>query len=355
MPGCESETIYMATALPGLEDIAGDEIVTKFGATATVRELTRGKVLFASDLPATRLLELRSVDNIYRHIARLTIGSHREHLRALTLTVSELDLSRIVGRGAPGDGSHPDASGQPLTVFVNASRVGKQTYSRFELAAAATEGLLTRNRRWQAGAPTEHDLEFRLDLVGEEAMLSLRLSDQAFRFRGEARRFSEAALRPTVAHALVWLAGPRADERFLDPFCGSGTIVAERAAYPALSIVGSDIADAAVAAARENAPPTVTINQWDARQLPLQAGTVDTVVSNLPFGRQILTTDEIAPLYNDFCGELRRVLAEDGQALLLTDQVEQLTQAAAQAGLAYEQLRLLSLKGLHPWLFRVSR
>jgi 23S rRNA G2445 N2-methylase RlmL len=344
----------MATALPGLEDIAGDEIATKFGATATARELTRGKVLFASDLPAARLLELRSVDNLNRHIARFTVGPHREHLKALTLTASELDLSRIVAQSAGGGGAASGQSGRSLTVFVNASRVGKQTYSRFELAAAATDGILTRNRHWQAGTPTAHDLEFRLDLIGEEAMLSLRLSDQAFRFRGEARRFSEAALRPTVAHALVWLAGPRADERFLDPFCGSGTIVAERAAYPALSIVGSDIADAAVAAARQNVPPTVAVNQWDARQLPLQAGTVDTVVSNLPFGRQILTSVEIAPLYQDFCRELHRVLVADGQALLLTDQIEQLTQAAAEAGLACEQLRLLSLKGLHPWLFRVG-
>lgn len=341
------QPLYMATTLPGLEDVAGDELTVKLGGGIALRELTRGKVFFTAALPREQLLQMRSLDNLYLCLDRFPVGPHRPDLRSVAQALTGLDLTEAARAG----GVLP---GRPATFFVNASRAGKHTYSRFDLAAAATEGILTRHRRWRAGTPTDHELEFRLDLLDGEALFALRLSDPTFRFRGDARRFAAAALRPTVAHALVWLAGPRDDERFLDPFCGSGTIVAERAAYRARSVTGSDVAAEAVTAARANAP-SVAIQQWDARQLPLLAGTVDTVATNLPFGRQILSEAELGPLYADFCRELRRVLTAGGQALLLTDQHDPLERAAAGAGLALTQLRLLSLHGLHPWVYRVGR
>lgn len=323
-------------------------MAAKLGSGATLAEARRGKLILASDLAPQAFFALRSIDNLYSLAAELSVGPHRADLHDLEAAVADLDLSAA----ASAAGLEP---ARPVSIFVNASRAGKQTYSRFELAAAATRGMLARQRRWVLGAPDAHEAEFRLDLVGDHALLSLRLTPPSFRFRGDTRHFSEAALRPTVAHALVWLSRPHAGDRFLDPFCGSGTIVAERAAYPSALLAGSDIADEAVSAARANAPPAVAINRWDARALPLDGGSVDTVVTNLPFGRQILTSDDIGPLYRDFCRELRRILAATGQAWLLTDQADELDRAVAAAGLVGADLRQLSLKGLHPHLFRVTR
>ena len=69
--------------------------------------------------------------------------------------------------------------------IVNASRSGRHTFSRFDAAAAALEGL-TLGRGYVPGTKDAHDLHFRLDILGQDALFSLKLTDAAFRFRGSA-------------------------------------------------------------------------------------------------------------------------------------------------------------------------
>ena len=341
--------LYLATVLPGLESVASDEIAAKL-PTAQLVEQQRGRLLFQASEPPSQLAILRTVDNLYLAIARLEVGSHRAHLADVAAATARVDLSgaaESVFGGAPAAGS---------TFFVNASRVGRQTYSRFELAEAVMNGIAAACPAWRLGAPTSHDLEFRLDLLDDAGLLSLRLTDSLFRYRSDSRGFAPAALRPSVAHGLVWLAGPRGDEVFLDPFCGSGTILAERAAYLAGAILGGDTDPEVLATAQANLPngSGVSLARWDARCLPIDSGSVDTIVSNLPFGRQVLGPNEIFDLYARSLGEFRRVLRSNGRAYLLTDQLEALNAALAGADLAGESVARLSLKGLHPSVYRVT-
>lgn len=340
-----SQPIYLATVLPGLEPVAAAELTAKI-ADAMLLEIRRGKLLFTTAAPVDDLLDLRSVDNIYVFIDRFGVGPHRSDLPDLKRAVAAAKIRGAVAAAGLDGGGRP-------SFVLNASRSGKQTYSRFELAAAAAEGIAEVCPRWRNGTPEEHQLEFRLDLADAEALLSLRITPASFRYRGETRGFSQAALRPTVAHALVWLSEPNPDETFLDPFCGSGTILSERAAYPAQRILGGDASAEAVAVARHNLPGA-TIQVWDACHLPLDAASVDCVVTNLPFGRQILTPDAVGGLYHDFLQELRRVLRPAGRAFMLTDQVDALETAGMATGLRLERLMPLSLKGLHPWIFRMA-
>jgi tRNA (guanine6-N2)-methyltransferase len=355
---------FLATTLAGLEGVLADEAATKL-PRAAIREITRGKVYLSLPDPASPasspappagpppLFALRTADNLYRVLARFRAGPHRADLAGVRDATASLDLRPFL----------PPPPGRRPTFYVNASRAGRHTYSRFDLAAAATAGLIAGHPTWREGDPTEHDLELRLDLSDAAAVLSLRLTPPSFRFRG-ARAFSPAALRPTVAHALVWLSRPAPDDRFLDPFCGSGTILAERLPYPARRLIGGDPSPVALAAARTNllagpesgggAPPPY-LARWDARRLPLRPESVDAAVSNPPFGRQVLTPDDVAPLYRDFARELGRVLAPGGRAVLLTDQVQALHRALAGAGLRGESRLTLSLKGLHPQVIFVTR
>jgi 23S rRNA G2445 N2-methylase RlmL len=412
---------YLATVLPGLEFVAESELRAKLPGAATVETL-RGKILVSAHQPPADLLQLRTVDNLYRFIARFPVGPHRAHLADLAAAIAGLDLSPaaaevLSARAEPGRASaptHPDgqrgardlhrpvaphlrisgppspsvpASARPVaapaggtvppragvTFYVNASRAGRHTYSRFEAAEAATGGILARQRRWRPGTAEAHDLEFRLDITGDEALVSLRLTPPSFRFRGQERLFARAALRPPVAHALVWLTTPQPSDCFVDPCCGSGTIVLERAAYAARRIIGGDRSPEAAATARHNlalfaasADDTAggsagrageagaAIMRWDARRLPLAAGSIDRVATNLPFGHQILSTEAILSLYHDLARELERVLTPTGCAIVLTDQVEALERAAGATRLRLAPLAVLSLKGLHPRVFRLA-
>lgn len=335
---------YFATVLPGLEDVLQDELQAKLG-DARLYGVERGKVYFQSPLEAGRLKELRTADNLYRVLGRFWVGPHKLHLADLEREVYRCDLSRIV-------------DGESLVRFkVNASRTGKHTYSRFEAAAAAANGIMRQSSRYCNETGGTHETEFRLDIDQENALLSLRLTDATFRFRSKDRAFSPAALRPTVAHALVWLSRPRAHELFLDPCCGSGTIMEERMTYPFLKMEGGDLSQAAVDISRENlgAHKKVRLRRWDARQLPLDSGSVDKIVTNLPFGRQIAANENLLMLYIDMLLEMKRVLKNSGSMLCLTDAENQLMLAARQVHLYCRKERTLSLKGLHPGIFLLEK
>lgn len=346
-------TPYLATVLPGLEGAAASELMVKI-AGARMEETPRGKLLFRTPATLDQLLTLRTIDNLYHPLATLEVGPHRTHLAELERRVSRLDIA---------DAALPaEARGRnPVTIHVNASRAGQHTYSRFEAAEAATRGLLANRSggqpKWQQGSPDRHDVEFRLDVVGAQATLAVRLTGPQFRFRGTDRAFAQAALRPPVAHGLVWLSQPRPDDRFLDPFCGSGTILLERAAYPARAIIGGDLSGEAVAAAKRNLAeaPAVIVEQWDASALPVESGTIDVIVTNLPFGRQVLSPDQIGRLYRAVALQLARVMIPNGRAILLTDQVEPLHAALQAADLTHQTLTTLSLKGLLPAVIEVRR
>ncbi|MBI3973118.1 MAG: RNA methyltransferase [Chloroflexi bacterium] len=316
---------------------------------ASLQESLRGKVLFGAAASPDRPLALRTVDNVYVLAGRFPVGPRRAHLKDLESTMARLDL-REAAAAALGR-----RAGKYTSFYVNASRAGKHTYSRFEAAEAAARGVLARHAGWRPGSATEHDLELRLDVVGDEALLSVRLTPPAFRFRGAGRAFSPAALRPPVAHALVWLSGPEPDDRFVDPFCGSGTILAERLPYPARRVIGGDRSAEALAAAHENVAGDrrVSLQQWDARRLPLSSQTIDKVVTNLPFGRQVLNQAEIPAVYRAVSEEIARVLTPRGGAVVLTEQVTPLEIAARDAGLAVEPVATLSLKGLNPKVLRL--
>ncbi|HEU5316170.1 MAG TPA: methyltransferase domain-containing protein [Chloroflexota bacterium] len=331
---------YLLTVPPGLERVAGDELAAKLPG-ATVRETERGRIVVEASASDSDLLALRTVDNVYVFLGEVRIGPHRADLPALGRCAADL--------------LDAHAAQRPVTLWVNASRRGPHSYSRFEAADAVAGAVLHRRPRWRLGTPAEHSVELRLDLDGERAWLSRRLSPPELRWRGRERAFAAAALRPPTAHALVWLTAPSAQDVFLDPFCGSGTIVLERAAYDAQRIVGSDVAADAIASARENAGGArLELHQWDARSLPLDARSVDAVATNLPFGRQVLDAAALPGLYLDWARELQRILAPGGVAIALTERPDVLLHAVQRTRLRAEQVLTLSLKGLRPEIVRLG-
>ncbi|MFC4077765.1 methyltransferase domain-containing protein [Salinithrix halophila] len=335
---------YMATVLPGLEAILIDEMNTKF-PEALLKSTARGKVFFQSGLPWESHLNLRTADNLYRLIGRFSVGPQKCHLQRLEKQISAFDLSFAESMGCLEGG-----------YVVNASRTGKQTYSRFEAAEAAMRGIARRYPRWTRGTAPHHTMEFRLDIHGEEAIFSLRLTDSTFRYRGKNRVFTSAALRPTIAHALVWCSSPEVTDIFIDPCCGSGTILNERFAYPYTEIRGGDHSSEAVQYARINLKEThQVVQRWDARHLPLESGYADKFVCNLPFGRQIGARVELGALYSELVQEMTRVLKPGGIAILLTEDGSLLFRAADQCSIHCRELMRLSLKGLQPAIYQLQK
>jgi 23S rRNA G2445 N2-methylase RlmL len=184
-------------------------------------------------------------------------------------------------------------------------------------------------------------------MLGSQLLVGLRLSDRKMRHRYDRKVELPASLRPSVAAAMVHLTNPRPDDVFLDPMCGSGTILLERMhAGPYRNIFGGDIDQQRVEAARLNLPQRrkgrkqdqISIRKWDAADLPLENGAVDKVATNLPFGRQIGSQQNLEKLYDDLFTELARVVVPDGRIVLLSSEYDLIKQLMRR----HPQLEILS-------------
>lgn len=328
----------MATCCPGLEFILADEIRERLGVETSAE---RGKVFFAA-LPG-EVMSSRCADNLYTFAGQVGIGATRPDLPEFARALEHLPLEPLLERLRP-------LGITPQRIHVTASRAGKHSYSRFEAAAAALPALCAA-AGGQPGDELHHTCAFRLDIEGALCRAYIKLTPPDFRFRG-ARDFSPAALRPTIAHALVRLTGPKPGDVFVDPFCGSGTMLSERAQLPHAAVIGGDIDPEAADTARRNAPEC-DVRVWDAAHLPLEDESVDAVATNPPWGKQIAVADQTR-LYRDFVAELCRVCRAGARIVVLTDKEADLVNAFLQYGWAVDKLAALSLHGTLAGVFRTT-
>jgi tRNA (guanine6-N2)-methyltransferase len=333
---------------PGLEEIAGEEIARTLGGE--IKKTGRGVVVFRVPQIDEGLLHLRTTEDVFL----LAWGTDQLSYRAEDLdrirrwTAREPDWPNLLRLH---HAVRPKPKGKP-TYHLVAQMEGHHGYLRRDARQALADGLAgVFPASWR---PAEENaaIEVWLTIDGATAVCGLRLSDRTMRHRTYKLEHRPASLRPTVAAALVRLAGARPGHVVLDPMCGAGTILAEHLAA-ARSVrgdhcppLGGDLDFAAARAAAVNlrrVGPAHTL-RWDARRLPLADGCVDRVLSNPPFGKQLETPEAVLPLYRAMVPEYDRVLRPGGWAVLLTSEARLLNDAARAAG--WKSLRQVKLRVL---------
>jgi tRNA (guanine6-N2)-methyltransferase len=247
MPVC-----VLARTLRGIEWIARDEVRSRLGIDRI--ELGHRELRFTLPQLVPELLELGTVDDVFQVLAEVDgITRRRESLARL----ASLDLC---------------AAG---TFDVTASFLGKRNYSRFELedAVAASVG----GKRVARGG----QVSLRAHVVGEVATIAARIARRPLHRRAYRVATVPGSVHPPLARALALLAGMR----FVDPFCGAGTIPIE-GALAGFQTRGSDIDPRAIEAARRNAASArveVPFEVANAASL----GETDLIVANPPWGRAV--------------------------------------------------------------------
>ena len=115
----------------------------------------------------------------------------------------------------------------------------------------------------------------------------------------------------------------------MDVTCGCGTVPLEAAATAARVVsLGGDLDEGAIAAAAANASAAARcggmasaapgVLQWDVTtRLPLRKGSVDCIVSDLPFGKRCGKPGHRNRLYTRLGREAARVLRVGGRAAFL--------------------------------------
>src|SRR5205085_2097704 len=109
-----------------------------------------------------------------------------------------------------------------------AQMIGTHGYRRVDARKAMAQGLAGVFPASWKPAEENAGVEVWLTIRGATAVCGMRLSDKSMRHRAYKVEHQPASLRPTMAAAMVRLAGAGPDMIVLDPMCGAGTIIAEQ-------------------------------------------------------------------------------------------------------------------------------
>ena len=171
--------------------------------------------------------------------------------------------------------------------------------------------------------PSRYADELRIVCKGNVCDVFIRpkdVPDTRFAYR---KRALPASIHPVLAaclarYALSFVSSAR--PRTLDPFCGSGTLLIELERVVSTAMIGVDVSERALDAARENAAAAHSAARFVHKDIlkfePREP--FDLVLSNLPFGNRVGTHSANEPLYRDFVRALPKLLAPGGVAVLYT-------------------------------------
>lgn len=319
------ENMYILHALPGFDAIVTEEL-KQLPERARIQDQLvhagrNGMLIVEYHGDVDDLLKLRTVDDVF-----ILIGYYADlppKYAALKAIKERLLASPTVNSGTRTVRAlFPKRGGEgKIRYRVIARQQGEMPYRRIDLQEAVSKGIGMRtDYRWRLA---DDGLEFWVTQSHDVAIIGLRVSDESMRHRTYKINHIEASLRPTAAAAMVMLTKPKATDVFLDPMCGAGTTLIERALFGRYAeLLGGDLNPEAVATALANVGPRykpISIQEWDARALPLDESSVTAVTCNLPFGVQISTPEENRRLYPAVMKELKRVMQVGARASLLTN------------------------------------
>ena len=308
-------TPFFAPCPRGLEAALATELRA---IGATVRGEVPGGVRFEGDASIGLAVNLHS-RIASRVLQQVAAGSYR----------SEDDLYRLAHDTDWERWHEPLAS---LRIDVNAS--GSPLHSLHFATLRIKDGIVDRLRERFGDRPSierqRPDRRVFAFLDAQRCTLYLDWSGESLFKRGWRRDGFEAPLKENLAAGLLAVAGWQPDMPLLDPFCGSGTIVIEaamqaagvppganrrfgfermrgfdraawdrmrqvapRAAPASPTIFGSDVSEAAIAAARANLersgvdPRWLRLRQLDVLNLDAAPAATGLLLANPPYGERL--------------------------------------------------------------------
>ncbi|XP_034239320.1 uncharacterized protein LOC117644159 [Thrips palmi] len=244
-------------------------------------------------------------------------------------------------------------------------RVGKHSFGSMEVAREFG-GELQDKFNWVVDL-VNFNAEIVLFLFKDSAQVSIALTKRSLH-RRNISFFGPTTLRSTVCHNLLRLADIQQGDIVLDPLAGGGSIPIEGAmSFPGTFHIGGDIHPKACSRFYSNVRclqeeegrelPIGTV-RWDSRRLPLNEGSVDVIVTDLPFGVRLGSKTSNRNLYQRVLLEMARVARPGkGRAILLTQDRKSFSMALVNTMGLWWQSKVMSanIGGLDAAVFTLRR
>ena len=310
-------TRMFVMTVPGLGQLAASSLLAVDGAEVTDVGFDGRSdvVVFEVDRRArAAALRLTTVEDTFVEVGR-TLRADGDNARWIAQRIWK---AKRVERALSMWANEVRPLSAAMTYRVIARVLQERSFLRTELRNQMSRAIGQDKVRWRFGDPAQMELWI-VEYQPGKIVAGLRLSDASMRQHDGRELERKGALRPTVAAAMVYLAGEPAG-LILDPCCGSGTILAEVLAAGWDSVAGSDIDPAAVDIARANAAAADVV-QADARHLDIPDRTVTACVSNLPFGQEFKVPGDMDKWLAQVLSEMARVTVDEGRVVVLAPSI----------------------------------
>lgn len=322
----EKKIHLIATAAFGIESVVKDEI-KRLGYT--VERVENGRVYFEGDLAAIPRanLWLRCADRVLIKMGEF----HAETFDELFERTKALPWEDWI----PVKGCFPAAK---------ITSVKSKLFSKSDGQRIVKKAVVERLKKiygvdWFEESEGKYPIY--IQILKDEVVLSIDTSGSGLHKRGYRQYGNDAPLKETIAAALVYLSRWRPDRVFLDPLCGSGTIVIEAALmgknmapglkrsfvsedWPVVGkalwqqarqeaeaaindrefrLLGSDVDPKALKQARINAELAGVTKVVAFQKLPVQSVAskrrYGVIITNPPYGERLGEVGEVQRLYRD--------------------------------------------------------
>ncbi|MFA4640197.1 tRNA (guanine(6)-N2)-methyltransferase [Pyrococcus kukulkanii] len=341
----------IATTAQGIEDIAKRElekILSKFNVTHEIKERPLGitgrifiraeEKWYIDEKGRKRQLSIPEIliensRTIHRIIILLYLG-HVKSLEDIEEATSQVEVEEYLKRKE--------------SFAVRAERLGEHEFTSIDIARVV--GKVIQNKT-DAIVNLDHpSVIFRAELVGRTFILGVDATGDHSLHRRPWRVYDHPAhLKASIANALIELAEP--EGTFIDPFCGSGTIPIELALRGygdriiCLEKFKKHLIGAKMNALSAGVYDKLEFILGDATKLSLYVDSVNTVVSNLPYGLKIGRKSMIPELYMRFFSELAKVF--DGRGVFITTEKREIERAIEENGFQITHHRTIGHGGLN--------
>jgi len=342
----------LGTLTPGLEDVSKAELVERYGDNVnfvTVTPALRGKLLFTLPLEICRkMTELRSFVNFFVLVSRIekmdtltpdfipllkkSFASTLNWEPALECFLRFFPEKRELLKWKKNGNPVVDKADQKRPSFrITCNRADlrqKERHSFTSMEAASAFGSGVNDFfAWRVNL-TDPDMTILLDISTEEVIVAFRLTEESMHRRNLVA-LGPTSLVGTLSYSLAYLAEIKPGDIVVDPMCGGLSISIETALnWKHAFHIGGEIHAQGIDRCIKNMEHVNKINgkhlplsvmRWDATNLPLRNGSVDVIVTDLPFGKKIGTISNNRILYPLVLNEMARVTrVNTGRAVFLS-------------------------------------
>ncbi|XP_043934575.1 THUMP domain-containing protein 3 [Protopterus annectens] len=236
-------------------------------------------------------------------------------------------------KGEEHDSVADSDSASLLKFRVTCSRAGEKHNFTSNDAARDFGGAIQDLFHWKADM-TKFDIEVLLNIHQNEVVVGIALTEESLH-RRNITHFGPTTLRSTLAYGMLRLCNPQPADIIIDPMCGTGAIPIEGAMeWPNSFHLAGDNNGMAVNRAANNffsiqkkrqdkgrisCGIAADVAQWDICNIPLKTGSVDAIVTDMPFGKRMGSRKTNWDLYPTCLKEMGRICRPgSGRAVLLT-------------------------------------